>query len=150
MKKIIMILMVAIGVSSIAFGQTKMSKDTKVEAQVIALEKQSWEAIKTKDVKFLDALLTDDAIAVSGDGVANKAQWLKSTFADGCALKSYSTQDFKVVMFDKNTAMVTYKATQDSACNGKQDPANIWLSSLYVKRGGKWLNSFFQITPINQ
>lgn len=150
MKKIIMVLMIAIAASSPAFVQTKMLKDTKVEAQVIALEKQSWEAIKTKDVKFLEALLTDDAIAVSGDGVANKVQWLKSTFAPGCALKSYSPQDFKVVMFDKNTAMVIYKATQDSACNGKQDPANIWLSSLYVKRGGKWLNSFFQITPINQ
>ncbi len=31
MKKIIMILMIAIGVSSVAFGQTKMSKDSKIQ-----------------------------------------------------------------------------------------------------------------------
>ncbi len=40
MKKLMMILMIAIGVSSVAFGQTKMSKDSKTEAQIIALEKR--------------------------------------------------------------------------------------------------------------
>ena len=150
MKERMIILMLALAASTAAFGQTTMAQDSKVEAQVIALEKQSWEAIKTKDVKFLEALLIDDVIAVTGDGFAGKAQWLNNTLADGCALKSYSTDDFKVVMFDKNTAMITYKATQDFACHGKQDPPNVWISSLYVKRGGKWLNAFFQLTPINQ
>jgi hypothetical protein len=51
MKKIIMILMIVIGVSSIAFGQTKTSKDKTVEAQIIALEKAGWEAWKNKDAK---------------------------------------------------------------------------------------------------
>ena len=45
MKKIMMILMFAISVSSFASGQTKMSKqaDNSVQAQIIALEKQSWQ-----------------------------------------------------------------------------------------------------------
>ena len=48
MKKIMMILMFAIAATSVTFGQTKMSKDSKVEAQIIALEKASWEEWKTK------------------------------------------------------------------------------------------------------
>ncbi len=52
MKKIMMILMIAIGVSSVAFGQTKMSKDSKTEAQIIALEKAGWEAWKNKDASW--------------------------------------------------------------------------------------------------
>ena len=36
MKKLMMILMIAIAASSVAFGQTKMSKDSKTEAQIIA------------------------------------------------------------------------------------------------------------------
>ncbi len=52
MKKLMMILMIAIGVSSVAFGQTKMSKDSKVEAQIIALEKAGWEAWKNKDTSW--------------------------------------------------------------------------------------------------
>ncbi len=43
MKKIIMILMIAIAASSIAFGQAKMSNDSKVESEIIALEKQAWQ-----------------------------------------------------------------------------------------------------------
>ena len=39
MKKIMMILMIAIAVSSIAYGQKKMSKDAKVEAEIIAARK---------------------------------------------------------------------------------------------------------------
>jgi len=38
MNKIMMILMIAIGASSVAYGQTKMSKDSKVEAQIVALD----------------------------------------------------------------------------------------------------------------
>ena len=44
-------MVIAIAASSIAFGQTKMSKDTgnSVETQIIALEKQGWEAWKNKN-----------------------------------------------------------------------------------------------------
>ena len=46
MKKKIMIMMIAIAASSVALGQTTMSADSKVEAQIIALEKAGWEAWK--------------------------------------------------------------------------------------------------------
>jgi hypothetical protein len=39
MKKMIMMIMIAIAASAFAFGQTKMSNDSKVEAQIIGLEK---------------------------------------------------------------------------------------------------------------
>jgi cytochrome c5 len=44
MKKIMMILMIAIAASSVAFGQTKMTKDSKVEAQIIANERAIWKS----------------------------------------------------------------------------------------------------------
>ncbi len=150
MKRMLIVIVIAIAASSIAFGQTKMSKDSKVEAQVIEYEKQSWEALKNNNRSFFESIITDDAVIVDGEGVVGKTQYINNVFAPGCKLKSYSTDDFKVVMFDKKTAMVTYKANQDFACNGKQAPATIWISSLYVNRGGKWLNSFFQFTPIAQ
>ena len=74
MKKTIMILIIAIGVSSIAYGQTKISKDSKVETQIIALEKAGWEAWKNKDSAWFQANLSDDALSVHADGVADKAK----------------------------------------------------------------------------
>jgi len=151
MKKIMMILMIAIGVSSVAFGQTKMSKDTNnsVEAQIIALEKAGWEAWKNKDAKWYQTNLTEDYLLVNSEGVRNKTQTVKS-IASECEVKSYSLDNFKFVMLDKNTALLTYTGMQDAVCNGKTIPATVRSSAVYVKRGGKWLAALYMETPTVQ
>lgn len=149
MKKIMMVLMIVAGVSSVAFGQTNMSKDKNdsIGAQLIAMEKQAWETWKNQDRSFQQSLLSEDAVAVSDTGVAGKTQFLNDIFTD-CKVKSYSVDNFKVVMLEKNTALMTYKATQDAMCGGKQMPATQWASSMYMKRGGKWLNVFYQTSNV--
>ncbi|MFN2455802.1 MAG: nuclear transport factor 2 family protein [Pyrinomonadaceae bacterium] len=146
MKRIVMVLMIAIGVSSVAFGQTKMSKDNKIETQLIALEKQSWQEWKNKNGGFFQTLLTDEAVNVGVGGLSNKSQIVKSTTSD-CEIKSFSVDNFKVVMLDKDAALLTYTAMQDGVCGGKTIPSKVLASSVYVKRGGKWLNAFYQETP---
>ncbi len=145
MKKIIMIMAIAIAASSVAFGQMK-SKDNSVEARLIALEKQSWEEWKNKNGNFFQTLLTDEAVNVGVGGLSNKSQIVKSTSSD-CEVKSFSVDNFKVVMLDKNVALLTYAAIQDGVCGGRTIPAKVFASSVYVKRGGKWLNAFYQETP---
>ncbi len=68
MKKIIMLMVIAIAASSAAFGQTKMSKDknNSVETQIIALEKQGWEAWKNKNSSWFQIYLAEDALSVNG------------------------------------------------------------------------------------
>ncbi len=148
MKKIMMILVIAIGVSLVAFGQTKMSNDSKVEAQLIALEKAGWEAWKNKDGSWFQNNLSDDALHVDGAGVTDKAQSVKA-IAD-CEVKSVSLDNFKFLMLDKNTALITFTGTQDAVCGGKTQPSTVRASSVYVKRGGKWLNAFYTETPAVQ
>ncbi len=57
-----MISMIAIGVSFVAFDQTKMSKNAgdSVQAQVVLLEKQSWDEWKNK--KALVSNLSDGGL----------------------------------------------------------------------------------------
>ncbi len=150
MKKLMMILMIAIAASSVAFGQTKMSKDTSesVEAQIIAIEKAGWEAWKNKDAKWFQATLTDDALHVDGGGVTDKAQSIKAV-AD-CEVKSVSLDGFKFLMLDKNSALITFTGMQDAVCGGKTQPSTVRASSVYVKRGGKWLNAYYTEIPVVQ
>ncbi len=105
MKKIMMILMVAIAATSVAFGQTKMSKDSKVETQIIALEKAGWEAWKNKNGGWFQTNLTDDYLLVNSGGVENKSQVVKSTASD-YDVKSYSLDNFRFIMLDKNSALI--------------------------------------------
>ncbi len=141
MKNLLLIIVVAIGVSSVAFGQTKMSKDSKVEAQIIALEKAGWVAWKNKDSAFYQTNLAEDALNVNSEGVSNKSQIIKS-LAD-CEIKSFSLDNFKFLMLDKNSALITFTGMQDGVCSGKTIPATVRASSVYVKRGGKWLNALY-------
>lgn len=147
MKKLIMIMAIAIAASSAAFGQMKSkATNNSVDTQLIALEKQSWEEWKNKNGTFFQTLLTDEAVNVGVGGLSNKSQIVKSTSSD-CEIKSFSVDNFKVVMLDKDAALLTYTAMQDGVCGGRTIPAKVFASSVYVKRGGKWLNAFYQETP---
>ena len=149
MKKIIMFLMIAIGVSSVAFGQAKMSKDSKVEAQIIALEKAGWESWKNKNAAWIQANLAEDALQVNGGGVLNKSQIVKVAGTD-CEIKSFSLDNFKFLMLDKNSALISFTGMQDGVCSGKTIPTTVYSTSVYVKRGGKWLNALYTETPAVQ
>jgi len=146
MKKIMIVLMIAIGVSSVAFGQTKMSNDAKVQTQILALEKASWEAWKNKNGGWFQTNLTDDYLLVNSEGVENKSQIVKSTASD-CDVKSYALDNFKFVMLNKEAALLTYTGMQDAVCSGKALPANVNSSAVYVKRGGKWFAALYMETP---
>ncbi len=148
MKKIMMVLMIAIGVSSVAFGQTKMSKDSKVEAKIIELEKQAWQEWKNKNTSFVQNYLADDAFHVYGDGVVDKTQIVNSL--PNCEYKSFSLDNFKFRLLDKNSALLNYTATQDTTCYGKKHATNIRGTSVYVRRGGKWLSLLYMETPAAQ
>ena len=139
-------MMIAIAASSVALGQTTISKDSKVEAQIIALEKAGWEAWKNKDSSWTRDNVTDEFLLVNSDGVSNKAQVVKSTATD-CEVKSYSLDNFKFVTLDKDSALMTYTAMQDSVCSRKTIPANVRASVVYVKRGGKWLEALYMEAP---
>ena len=147
MKKIIISMMIAIAASSVVFGQMK-SKDNSVETQIIALEKQGWEAWKNKDSAWYQTNITEDALHVHGAGVSTKAQLISNLAA--CEVKSVSLNDFKFLMVNKDAALITFTGMQDAVCGGKTQPATVRASSLYVKRGGKWLNVFYTEVPAVQ
>ncbi|MGH9871882.1 MAG: nuclear transport factor 2 family protein [Pyrinomonadaceae bacterium] len=149
MKKMMTAILIAIAALSFAFGQTKMSNDAKVEAQVIALEKAGWEAWKNKDGSWTRDNVTEEFLLVNSDGVSSKTQVVKSTATD-CEVKSYSLDKFQFVTLDKDSVLMTYTAMQDGVCSGKPIPANVRASVVYVKRAGKWLEALYMETPTAQ
>lgn len=149
MKKILLILVIAIAATSATFGQKKvgMAAANPGDAQLIAFEKKGWETWKMQDQKFLQGILSNDFVFVDATGATDKAGYFKSSFTD-CKVMSYSLGDFNVKWFDKNTAIVTYKASQDAMCGGQKLAARQWASSMYMKRDGKWMNTFYQTSNV--
>jgi hypothetical protein len=141
------LLVLAIGL--LAFGPPCLaqSKNSAAEQKLIGAEKQLWEAWKNKDAAPFKEYLTDDTVNVTPNGVERgKEKAIESIAKSPCEVKSYALTDFKVDWVDKDAALLTYKAAEDATCNGQKIPPTVWASSLWVKKGSKWVAPFHQET----
>jgi ketosteroid isomerase-like protein len=145
LKKIAISLALVLLASALALGQTK--RDSALETELIEMEKRGFEAWKNKDVKFYQETTTEAAYSVDRFGVLPHEQFLKAIGNHPCKVNSYNLDNFKVTRLNPDTALLTYRYTQDVVCLGKPEPSPIWASTLFSKRGGKWLAAFHQETP---
>jgi hypothetical protein len=118
-----------------------------VEKALQSKEEAGWQAWKDHNAKPVEASFTDDSISIADGGVfKGKQQVLKSITDSRCVVNSFSLSDFSYMWLDKDTVVMTYAATQDATCEGKQQAAKVLATSIWQKKGGKWLSPFHQET----
>lgn len=115
--------------------------------QLIDLEKQSWVAWQAHDAAFFGRFLSDDHVEVGAAGPYGK-KVVVAGVAAGCTVKSYSVDHFTVTKLGPDSALVTYRAAQDTTCGGSAVPSPVWATSLYMKRQGRWQNVLYEHVPI--
>ena len=113
-------------------------------AELSDLEMRSWQAWQTRDASYFEGFLSDDHVEVGFGGVAGKAAVLATVRSRGCVVKSYSVTDLALHRLSADTALLTYHAAQDTVCGSVPVPSPVWVASLYVRRGGRWLNAVYQ------
>jgi len=117
-----------------------------LEATLTAVERQSWVAWQAHDGKFFQNFLSDDHVEVGTNGIASKADVVAYVGGGACVVTSYSVDHFRATRFDENTALLTYRAEQQTTCGTEKVPSPTWVSSLFVRRNGKWVNALYQHT----
>ncbi|PYS51160.1 MAG: hypothetical protein DMF68_05180 [Acidobacteria bacterium] len=146
MKKVATITLLIFFAASLVPAQTKQTDKDALKELLVNLEKQSWVAWKNHDGKFFQGFLSDDHVEVGFGGLTNKAMVVAGVASPACTVKSYTVEKFELTVFDASTALLTYHAAQDTACNGNPVPSPVWVSSLYVRRNDRWLNALYQQT----
>ena len=144
--------LLVIALASLAFAPPLPAQDAKPDSAAVAavkdtlvkLEKQSWEAWKNHDGKFFSEFLSDDHVEMGFRGPTNKATVVGAVSGAVCTVKSYEVDKFELAMLAPDTALLTYRAAQDTTCGGKAVPSPVWVSSLLMKRGGRWVNVLYQ------
>jgi hypothetical protein len=76
-----------------------------------------------------------------------KANVVKNITSQNCQVSSFSLSGFGYQWLDAKSVIVTYGANQDAVCGGQKLPGKVNASSVWVKRGNKWLNAFHQESP---
>ena len=123
------------------------SGDAALKDTLIDLERKSWVAWKGHDAAFFSSFLSDDHIEVGPRGILGKADIVAGVGSTACKVESYAVSDFKFTRIAEDTAHLAYRAEQKTLCGEYVVPSPAWASSLYVKRGARWVNVLYQRTP---
>lgn len=121
--------------------------DAALKDELVALERQSWQAWKSHDGRFFEGFLSDDHVDVGFGGVSDRKTVIAGVAGGGCTVTSYAVDHFTLTRFGTDTAVLTYHAVQDTLCGKVRVPSPTWVGSLFVRRDGRWLNAVFQQTP---
>jgi ketosteroid isomerase-like protein len=107
------------------------------------------EAFTKGQADTIKALMTADHVSVTPyyGGPVSRDQQVKGV-AD-YKLTEYTPARMKVTMLGKDAALVTYALTMKGTYKGKELPRKNFASAVWVRRGGKWLESFYQETALS-
>lgn len=146
MKKTLLILVL---IGTFGFKTSAQSKPPGVAAQIIALEKEGWEAWKNKDAAWFKKNTSEDYLEVNSDGIMNKKQLIASTVND-CKLEKYAMSNYKFIQLTDTVIILTYEVQQKGNCGGKKLPTHLRCTVNYVKRKGKWLEALYVETTLTK
>jgi len=120
---------------SASYGQSAEKPDRdELKTELTAVEKGLWDAWKHNNVAAFHAVLRDDVVAIGPGGVSEKAEVLHRLNNKGCALTDYSLEDFKLLMLDKSTALLTFKGAY--TCEGQNKRSGVF-SAVFTNVDGK-------------
>ena len=142
-KKFILFCVTLIAVVSVCLAQASPAKPAKSasnETAITDLETSAWEAYKNKQADAFKKLMSEDYCGEYAEGIKN----LDREVADMAKtdLRDYSLADMKVVFPSADVAVITYKTTIQQTSEGKDMSGTYNSGSIWVKKGGKWLEVF--------
>ncbi len=152
MKQIIIVAVLAFVLPIFASAQTKnkaANKLSKIEQQILQLEKEGREAALSNDVEANDRLLADNWMNTNANGTTTtKARLMELLKSSPFKIMSIEDDDVMVRVFG-DSAVVTGRATskrigQDNAVITGQ----VRFTRVYAKQKGQWKVVAAQSTPI--
>lgn len=155
MKALLALIAAASLISGAVIAETKIpaaqpagtKSAVSLEAQLIALETSTWEAVKRQDIKAFAEVCLPECIEIGGDGTVLTIKEVLAQVPD-TVLSEYKLEDFKISFPAENTALVRYRVWARVAYKGEATPPRWMLASaVWVKKTGAWKAAFYQETP---
>jgi hypothetical protein len=110
--------------------------------------KVEWEALKHKDKKAYGELLADDyqGVEVDGRGERNRIQAINEVAETN--VHNYTLFGFKLIPAGPDAALVIYEVTMEFPPKSVMRYSRVYISELWVKRGGEWKVVHYQETHV--
>ena len=112
---------------------------------LVRLETEVWQALVAGDAEADARLLADDFVGVYPTGVAGRDDHA-GQLADGPTVARFELSEERMIVVSDAALLLTYRAVYVRV--GETAPAEtMYVSSLWCRRDGHWVNVFSQDTP---
>lgn len=110
------------------------------QEEIVALEKEYWNAIQRKDGKRTSQLSGKVALTTSARGVTTipKEKMGKMTEEGNWTLESYEFDDVEVVTPAKDVAIIAYTVKQNMMMDGKKQELRAADTSTWIRGSEGW------------
>lgn len=120
----------------------------KLREELMALERQSWDYMKTRNRAALRRFLAEDLLQIYSDG----SRYYKGSFLDymtNYRLDSYDiAPTYAVRAISPDVAALVYRVTSRGTPRfDRMKTDKVLATSLYVRRDGRWTSVLYQETP---
>ncbi len=114
--------------------------DTPNESEILALEREYWQAMIVKDGATASRLTGERSVVVGAQGAStiSKQQIGAMVRSEGWKLKRFQFSDIQFLSLDANTAVIAYSVKEDLEVDGKALMLEAHDSSVWSRRSGHW------------
>lgn len=119
-----------------------MSTANTLDKALIANERKINDAVAKGDKAMFVSLVSPNAWSADGGGFMKISDFVAAF--DQVKVTSWSISDEKVNWIDGNNAVVTYKWTGAGTFQGQPLPGNVYASTVWTKKGDKWVATYHQ------
>jgi len=117
-----------------------MTSSQPTKAEIIALEKSYWDAMKSKDGSRSAELSGSTSLVTGAQGVTSipKTKMGKMTEEGDWTLEAYKFDDVEVITPAPDVAIIAYTVTQDVTMKGKAQKLRAADSSTWIRGKAGW------------
>ena len=144
-------LVVTVGALALVVGAAAhlAGQDAAAEKTILANERAISEAVAKGNLAgFKEHVAADGWYIDPMAGRASVAEFIKGfdQMTKEMKVSSWDITDTRAIWVDANTAVLTYKWTGKGTYQGMPLPSPVWASTVWAKRGGKWVAVYHQET----
>jgi hypothetical protein len=112
-------------------------------AEATAMEKKMLDAINRGDKATSAALMSEDFVMLDYEGRKDKTETLRQLSSTPIEMAA-KVHDMQAQVLSPDTMLVTYGLVNQESGGEENQSGVMWISSIWARRNGKWLNVFSQ------
>lgn len=118
-----------------------MPNTDAIQQELLAKERQYWNAIKEKDAATALSLSDEDCLVVGAQGIGalSKAALEKMLRGASYGLRDFSIEELRLRPISEDVMAVAYKVREELELEGRTIRLVAYDTSLWTRRDGQWV-----------